>query len=324
MNALLEAIGNTPLVELRQINPSPAVRILVKLEYLNPGGSIKDRIVHHIIDDAEQRGQLKPGGVIVESTSGNTGAAAAMIAAMKGYRAVLVIPDKVSQEKRDALKGYGAEVVVVPTAAPPDSPDHHENVARRIAAETPNSFRLDQFDNPKNPEAHYMTTGPEIWEQTGGELTHFVASGSTGGTVSGAGRYLKEQNPDIKIYMPDPIGSVYFEYFKTGVAPEVGGCTYHVEGIGEDHVTGAIDFSVVDGMWQITDREAFLTARLLAREEGILGGGSTGANVWGALKLAEMLEGPALIVTIAPDSGVRYLSKIYNDEWMKRQEFLED
>ena len=324
MNSLLEAIGNTPLVELRQINPNPAARILIKLEYFNPGGSIKDRIVRHIIADAEQRGLLKPGGVIVENTSGNTGAAAAMIAAMKGYKAVLVMPDKVSPEKLDALKGYGAEVIVTPTAAPPDSPDHYENVARRIADETPNSFRIDQYDNPKNPEAHYLTTGPEIWEQTDGELTHFVASGSTGGTISGTGRYLKEKNPDIKIYMPDPIGSVYFEYFKTGVAPNLGGCTYEVEGIGEDHVTKAMDFSVVDEMWQFTDRDAFLTARLLAREEGIMGGGSTGANVWGALKLAGMLEGPALIVTVAPDSGVKYLSKIYNDEWMKRHGLLDE
>jgi cystathionine beta-synthase len=324
MTVLLESIGNTPLVELRQINPNPAVRILVKLEYFNPGGSIKDRIVNHIIADAEQRGLLKPGGVIVESTSGNTGAAAAMIAAMKGYKAILVIPDKVSREKQDALKAFGAELVMAPTAAPPGSPEHHENVARRIADETPNSFRLDQFDNPKNPEAHYLTTGPEIWEQSGGKITHFVASGSTGGTISGTGRYLKEKNPDIKIYMPDPIGSVYFEYFKTGVAPNLGGCTYEVEGIGEDHVTKAMDFSVVDDMWQVTDRDAFRTARLLAREEGIMGGGSTGANVWGALKLAAMLEGPAMIVTIAPDSGVKYLSKIYNDEWMEHHGLLDD
>jgi cystathionine beta-synthase/cysteine synthase A len=323
MNNLIEAIGNTPLVELEQMSSNPNVRILVKLEYFNPGGSIKDRIVRHIIADAEERGLLKPGGVIVENTSGNTGAAVAMIAAMKGYKAILVMPDKVSAEKQDALKAYGAEIVMAPTAAPPDSPDHYEKVASRIAEETPNSFKLDQYDNPKNPEAHYLTTGPEIWEQTGGELTHFVASGSTGGTISGIGRFLKEKNPSIEIYMPDPIGSVYYEYFKTGVAPNLGGCTYQVEGIGEDHVTKAMDFSVVDEMWQFGDREAFLTARRLAREEGIMGGGSTGANVWGALKLASMLEAPATIVTIAPDSGVKYLSKIYNDEWMKRHDLLD-
>jgi cystathionine beta-synthase/cysteine synthase A len=324
MSTLPEAIGKTPLVELEQMSPNPAVRILVKLEYFNPGGSIKDRIVRHIVADAEERGLLKPGGVIVENTSGNTGAAVAMLAAMKGYKAILVMPDKVSAEKKDALKAYGAEIVITPTSAPPGSPDHYETVASRIAAETPNSFRVDQYDNPKNPEAHYLTTGPEIWEQTGGKLTHFVASGSTGGTISGTGRYLKERNPNIKIYMPDPIGSVYYEYFKTGVVPDLGGCTYQVEGIGEDHVTKAMDFSVVDEMWQFTDRDAFLTARRLARVEGIMGGGSTGANVWGALKLAGMLDGAATIVTVAPDNGVKYLSKIYNDEWMKRHDLLDE
>lgn len=324
MHALLTTIGNTPLVEIERVNPNPDVRILIKLEYFNPGGSIKDRIVRHIIADAEDRGLLRPGGTIVENTSGNTGAAVALIAAMKGYQAILTMPDKVSVEKRHALKAFGADVILAPTAAPLSSPDHYENVARRIAEETPNSFRVNQYDNPKNPEAHYLTTGPEIWEQSGGQVTHLVASGSTGGTVSGIGRYLKEQNPEIQVYMPDPVGSVYYEYFKTGVTREDAACTYQVEGIGEDHVTEAIDFSVIDEMWQFTDRDAFLTARRLAREEGILGGGSTGANVWGALKLAAMLEGPATIVTVAPDSGVKYLSKIYNDEWMRENDLLDD
>lgn len=322
MYETLSTIGNTPLVEIQKINPNPDARILIKLEYFNPGGSIKDRIVRHIIADAEDRGLLQPGGTIVENTSGNTGAAVAMIAAMKGYRAILTMPDKVSVEKQDALKAFGAEVVLAPTSAPLSSPEHYENVARRIAEETPNSFRIDQYDNPKNPEAHYLTTGPEIWEQTHGEITHFVASGSTGGTVSGIGRYLKEQNPEIKVFLPDPVGSVYYEYFKTGVIREDAACTYQVEGIGEDHITEAIDFSVIDEMWQLTDQDAFLTARELAREEGILAGGSTGANIWGALKLAALLEGPATIVTVAPDSGVKYLSKIYNDEWMRENGLL--
>ena len=313
---VLETIGNTPLVKLQKINPSPLVDIFVKLEFFNPSGSIKDRIVKHIIDDAEATGALKPGGVIVENTSGNTGAAVAMNAAIRGYKAILTMPDKVSKEKQDALKAYGAEVVVTPTSALPDSPDHYVNTARRIAAETPNSFMVNQYDNKKNPEAHFLTTGPEIWEQTNGKVTHLVASGSTGGTVSGIGGYLKQQNPDVKVYMPDPIGSIYHEYFKTGNINHDAIGTYQVEGVGEDHIAKAMDFSQVDEMYQFTNHDAFSTARLLAREEGIFGGGTGGANVWGALKLAASLTKPAVIVTIIPDNGVKYLSKFYNDEWM--------
>jgi len=309
-------IGNTPLVRLEKINPYPHIEIYVKLEFFNPSGSIKDRIVKHIIEDAETAGLLKPGGTIVENTSGNTGAAAAMLAAIKGYKAILTMPDKVSKEKQDALRAFGAEIVVVPTSAPPDSAEHYVNMAKKIAAETPNSFRINQYDNPKNTEAHYLTTGPEIWAQTQGRVTHFVASGSTGGTISGAGRFLKEKNPDIKVFMPDPFGSIYYEYFKTGKINTEGSCTYQVEGVGEDHIALAMDFSVVDEMYQFTDGDAFTTARRLAREEGIFGGGTGGANVWGALKLASTLKQPAVIVTIIPDNGVKYLSKFYNDEWM--------
>lgn len=313
---VLTTIGNTPLVKLQKINTNPLVEIYVKLEFLNPSGSIKDRIVKHIIDDAEATGLLKPGGVIVENTSGNTGAAVAMNAAIRGYKAILTMPDKVSKEKQDALKAYGAKVVVTPTSALPDSPDHYVNTARRIAAETPNSFMINQYDNKKNPEAHYQTTGPEIWQQTEGKVTHFVASGSTGGTVSGIGRYLKDQNPAIKVYMPDPIGSIYYEYFKTGkVNPDAIG-TYQVEGVGEDHIAKAMDFTIVDEMYQFNDQDAFSTARLLAKEEGIFGGGTGGANVWGALKLANSLTEPAVIVTVIPDNGVKYMSKFYDDEWM--------
>lgn len=318
-NPVLKTIGNTPLVKLQKINPYPDVDIYVKLEFFNPSGSIKDRIVNHIINDAEANGLLKPGGVIVENTSGNTGAAVAMNAAIRGYKAILTMPDKVSKEKQDALRAFGAEVVVCPTSAPPDSQDHYVNTARRLAAETPNSFMLNQYDNKKNPEAHYRSTGPEIWQQTNGAVTHFIASGSTGGTISGIGKYLKEQNPDIQILMPDPIGSIYYDYFKTGEVPEPEENTYQVEGVGEDHIAKAMDFSVVDEMYQFTDQDAFGTARMLAREEGIFGGGTGGANVWGALKLAKSLSQPATIVTVIPDNGVKYMSKFYNDGWMLEQ-----
>lgn len=322
VNTLLGFIGNTPLVKLDKILPNKQVTLLVKCEFMNPSASIKDRIVDYIINDAEQRGLLKPGGTIVENTSGNTGAAIAMLAAIKGYKAILTMPDKVSQEKQNALKAYGAEIVVTPTSAAPDSPDHYVNVAKRIAAETPNSFRIDQYDNPKNPEAHYCTTGPEIWEQTQGKCDIFVASGSTGGTISGVGKFLKEKNPAIKIIMPDPKGSIYYDYFKTGKIPVSGNCNYFVEGVGEDHLAKAMDFSILDEVIQFTDKEAFSTARRLAKEEGILAGGSAGANVWAALEVAKKVNRPTTIVTILPDSGIKYLSKIYNDEWMKAQHFL--
>jgi cystathionine beta-synthase len=321
---LLESVGNTPLVKLQKINPFPHIEIYVKLEFFNPGGSIKDRIVRHIIADAEASGLLKPGGTIVENTSGNTGAAVAMIAAIKGYKAILTMPDKVSKEKQDALKAFGAEIVVTPTSAPPNSPDHYVNTAKRIAAETPNSFRVNQYDNPKNPEAHYLTTGPEIWEQTGGRVTHFVSGGSTGGTVSGVGKFLKEKNPAIKIIMPDPVGSIYYDYFKTGKIKPDGSCSYQVEGVGEDHLAEAMDFSLVDEMYQFTDQVAFSTARKLAHKEGIFGSGTGGANVWAALKHAATLKEPAVIVTMIPDSGVKYLSKFYNNEWMVKNGYKLD
>jgi len=306
------------LVKLQKINPYPHIGIYVKLEFFNPGGSIKDRIVKHIIDDAKKNGLLKPGGTIVENTSGNTGAAVAMIAAIKGYKAILTMPDKVSKEKQDALKAFGAEIVVTPTSAPTDSPDHYVNTAKRIAAVTLNSFRVNQYDNPKNPEAHYLTTGPEIWEQTNGRVTHFLSGGSTGGTISGVGKFLKEKNPAVKVIMPDPIGSIYYDYFKTGKIKVDGSCSYQVEGVGEDHLAEAMNFLLVDEMYQFTDDDAFSTARKLAREEGIFSSGTGGANVWAALKHAATLKESAVIVTMIPDSGVKYLSKFYNDEWMQK------
>jgi cystathionine beta-synthase len=304
-SSIADSVGNTPLVKLSKINPYPNVEIWVKLEFMNPSGSIKDRIVKHIIENAEKEGLLKPGGTIVENTSGNTGAAAAMIGAIRGYKVILTMPDKVSIEKQNALKAYGAEIVVTPTSAAPDDPLHYVNTAKKIAAETPNSFRINQYDNPLNPEAHYNTTGPEIWEQSKGRVTHFVASGSTGGTVSGISKYLKEKNPKLFTFMADPFGSIFYNYFRTGEINLDGSCSYKVEGVGEDHLTKAMDFAMVDDMIQFNDQNAFSVARRLAREEGIFAGGTGGANVWAALQLASTLTEPAVIVTVIPDNGVK-------------------
>lgn len=321
-STILDIIGHTPLVRLQHMNPNPLVTLLVKLEFYNPGFSIKDRMVKYIIEEAEKERLLKPGGTIVENTSGNTGAAAAMMGAIRGYRVILTMPEKVSQEKKNSLKAYGAEVIVCPTEAPPDSPEHYVNRAKAIAASMPGSFRIDQYDNLKNPEAHYLTTGPEIWEQTKGKIDYFIASASTGGTISGVGRFLKEKNPKIQVIMPDPVGSLYYSYFKTGEIPKDANCNYYVEGIGEDHIAKALDFAVIDDVVQVDDKQAFEVARLLAKREGILAGGSSGANVWAALELAKKLKEPATVVTMLPDAGIKYLSKIFDDEWMKNHQLL--
>lgn len=319
---LLNTIGNTPLVKLQKLSPNPLSEIFIKLEFFNPGASIKDRIVKHIIDDAEKTGALKKGGVIVEATSGNTGAAAAMIAAIKGYRCILTMPAKVSQEKQNALKAFGAEIIICPTESPHTSPQHYVNRAKEIASKTPGSFRIDQYDNLKNPEAHYLTTGPEIWDQMEGKIDYFVVASSTGGTISGAGRYLKERNPNLFILLPDPVGSIYAPYFKTKIVPKDAACTYYVEGIGEDHLAKAMDFSLVDNVLTVSDKDAFHMARRLAKEEGILAGGSTGMNVFACLELAKTLTKKSRIVTIAPDSGLKYLSKIFDDEWLKQHQLV--
>ena len=274
----------------------------------------------YMVEDAEKCGLLKPGGTIVEGSSGNTGAALAMIAAVKGYRCIITMPDKMSAEKKNSMIALGAEVIITPTDVPPDSPQSYYSVARRIAVETPNAWYPDQYNNPKNIEAHYHTTGPEIWEQTQGQIDYLVAGIGTGGTLSGAGRYLKERRPNAKVVAIDPEGSVFYEYFKTGKLPRPH--LYQVEGIGEDYLVKAVDFSLMDDILQVDDKNSFLMARRLSREEGIFAGGSSGSAVWAALKLAAQVDGDKNIVVILPDSGNRYLSKIYNDEWMKKNGFL--
>jgi cystathionine beta-synthase len=317
--SLLDAIGRTPLVSLNRI-AAPA-RILLKCEHLNPSGSVKDRMALHIITKAEAEGRLKPGGLIVENTSGNTGAAVACIARAKGYRAIFTIPDKMSREKIDALKAYGAEVIVCPTAVPPADPRSYYSVARRLAQEHPGSFYVNQYNNPDNIEAYYRMLGPELWDETKGAIDIFVACAGTGGTISGTGKYLKERNPAVRVVGVDAEGSVFTDYFKTGklVEPHV----YKMEGLGEDMLVDCMDFSVVDDFIQVSDRDGFLTARRLAREEGVFTGGSSGAALWAALKVAESYGKGKTIVVVLPDHGNRYLSKLYNDDWMRENSFID-
>lgn len=314
-------IGNTPLVELTTFDLPDGVRLYAKAEFLNPGGSIKDRIVSHILDDAERRGVLAPGGTIVENTSGNTGAAIALLAAVRGYRVILTMPDKVSAEKQDHLRAMGAEVIVCPTAAAPGTDEHYVERARRISAATPGSFMLDQYDNPLNAEAHFRSTGPEIWSALGRSVTAFVASGSTGGTISGTSRFLKSKNPDVTAVLLDPVGSIYHRYFHDGVVDAGQIAPYFVEGAGEDHLAKCMDFSVVDDVVRFTDADAFATCRHLAEREGLLCGGTSGANVWGAVRHARSAARPGAVVTVLPDSGNKYMSKIYNPDWLASQGF---
>jgi cystathionine beta-synthase len=319
---VLDTIGWTPLIRLGRIGAGIRTPILGKAEYANPGGSVKDRIGLAIIEAAEQRGELKPGGTIVEGTSGNTGVGLAIAASLRGYRCIFTMPDKMSQEKVRLLKAYGAEVVITPTAVPPDHPDHYIVKAKQIVRETPGAVLADQFYNPVNPEAHYLTTGREIWEQTGGKVTHFVAGAGTGGTVSGVGKYLKEQNAKVRVVAGDPIGSLYTHYHRTKSMGE--GHPYKVEGIGGDKIPTTIWFDQIDEFRQVPDRTSFTMARRLAREEGILVGGSAGLNVWLALEIARELDNPAaMVVTILADTGERYLSKVFSDEWMQENQMLE-
>src|SRR5712692_6728362 len=318
---VLGLIGHTPLLKLNRLNKGLKPLILAKMENLNPGFSVKDRIGISMIEAAEREGLLKPGGTIVEATSGNTGIGLAIAAAVKGYKCIFVMTDKASVEKSRYLKALGADVVITPVSAKPGTPDHYVSTARRIAAETTNSFYPDQYSHPANPEAHYRTTGPELWEQTEGKITHFVSGIGTGGTISGTGRFLKEKSPNIRVIGADPFGSIYKTYKETGKIPET--TPYLVEGIGQEVLPANAQMEYVDEVINISDRESFDLARQLGRREGIFCGGSTGTNFAAALRVARNLDESAVIVFIVCDTGEHYLSKFHSDEWMKEKRLLE-
>ena len=319
--SILDTVGHTPLVRLRETARGLPCPVLAKVESFNPGGSVKDRIALAMVEDMERQGRLKPGGTIVECTSGNTGLGLAMVAAVKGYRAAFCMPDKVSSEKVYLLKAFGAEVFLSPTAVEPKHPDSYYSVAKRIASERPGAVLMDQYHNPANPAAHYATTGPELWQQTAGKITHFVAGMGTGGTISGTSRYLKEQNPKIQVIGADPVGSILKQYKDTGTLGEAH--TYKIEGVGEDFIPTALDFSLVDRAISCTDRDGLNTARRLAREDAIFVGGSAGMATWVALQVAKECGPDDLVVVLLPDTGERYLSKVHNDEWMRDNHLMD-
>ncbi len=324
---ILGTIGNTPLVRVNRLARGLPCTVLAKLEYFNPGASVKDRIGVAMVEAAVRDGKLKPGGTIIEGTSGNTGAGLALAAIAMGYRCIFTTTDKQSQEKIDVLRSLGAKVIVCPTNVAPDDPRSYYQVARRLEKETPNSFYINQYDNPANTPAHYATTGPELWEQTEGKITHWIAGAGTGGTISGTARYLKERNPDVRVIGVDPMGSVYWKYFHTREFDHSQIYPYITEGVGEDILAGNMDFDIVDDYVQVDDRAAMVMTRRLGREEGMFVGGSCGMAMAGALDWlhahrAELKESDVAVVLL-PDSGFRYLSKIYNDEWMRQHGFLE-
>jgi len=320
-DSVLDAVGDTPIVRLNRVTKGLQCQVYAKLEFMNPGGSVKDRIALHMVKKAEERGEIQPGGTIVEGTSGNTGMGLAMAAAVKGYQAIFVMPDKQSIEKVQALRAFGSKVVVTPTAVEPEDPRSYYSVSNKLGTETPNAFFANQYHNPDNPETHYVSTGPEIWRQMGGKIDVFIGGMGTGGTLTGIGRYLKEKNPDIKIIGIDPVGSIYYDFFKTGKLTEA--YSYVLEGIGEDFLPSTMDMAVLDDCVRVSDKESFLMARDLVRKEGLFCGGSCGAAVAGALRWLKSNDAEGLqVLVLLPDTGRQYLGKIFNDDWMRENRYL--